>query len=107
MIIYWAGIATSLPPCYPAPVKPAYTLNVIRTALRNLDDDISNPDVPWDGTRARLLTITEVAAQALQATFHPLPPERMAALARAVSAVQRDEFSEARRLVLEAIKDPA
>jgi hypothetical protein len=87
-------------------VQPIYTFNVIRTVLCALEDEVASPGVSWEATRARMLTITDVAAQALSSSTATVEPQRMAALARAVTAIQNHEFAEARDLILAAISDP-
>lgn len=92
------------PPCYVQCVTPTCTFDVIRKVLRFLDDEVASPGVSWNATRARMLTMTDVAARALS-SVNAVEPQRMAALARAVTAIQNDEFAEARDLILAAISD--
>ena len=86
------------------PAVPLLTASEVRGTLMRLEAELYEEAIPYDGTAARLVSITDAVAQIIAFHSGRLPKQAAYLLANAVQATRCRDFLSARALILEALE---
>ena len=86
-----------------AVTAPSLTPAMVRATLRHVDAELYEAAVPFEGTAARLLSVTEAVAEMITANVGKLTTETATLIAKAQHAVLRRDLLAARDFILDAL----
>ncbi len=86
---------------------PAFAFKAIRSTLKSLDAELYDIAIAFEATHARILSMTDAAANAVVAKLGRLPEPLARQLANAVRAANRRDLLAAREFILEALDEAA